>query len=364
MKARNLEVIPGVGGVAPSARPPDAQSLFGISGAGSDAFVGGGQMLCSAGPSKRKHDDALPELDEVLTDSVVTSVVGSDSGRDAVHTAIALEASAAGSGGLVYGQQVRVVDLQVRTDLNGEIGTIVDFDEAENRFHVMLRSGVNVLLKRENAVPTGPQEVMESLSVSGSCPSDSGTAVSPDLMIKVPCLRSRPKVSTPVEFDEEQNRRMAPTLQEMPLPSGRLAVPTLQEMPLPSGRLAVHVTNRLGVVPKTMSLRDFPPSEAASESRGSPSTEPCNEGSDEDNPELLRATRAMSDSTVAGARVSEDSRLQTMADTLEVQPKADPSPDEVQPKDEPSPDELQPKAEPAPDEVQPKAEPVPDEVLS
>ena len=89
------------------------------------------------------------------------TVVPGENGYDGLASAIELAhrrsyARSEGQGNIHGGQSVKLVGLQARPDLNGELGIALKFAEASGRWLVRLKGGEGKQLKPDNLEPIGP----------------------------------------------------------------------------------------------------------------------------------------------------------------------------------------------------------------
>jgi len=130
--------------------------------------------------------------------------------------------AASSTGPLVPGQRVRVAGLQARPELNGREGTVVEWDEDEARWKVIMDDGSGKKCKPSNleiceamppetdtgadlSIPASPSGSLTSLRSSiNSLPLDIGARV------RVKGLRMRPELNgcmgTVLKWDAEQSR--------------------------------------------------------------------------------------------------------------------------------------------------------------
>jgi len=102
------------------------------------------------------------------------------------------------------GQVVRVCGLQARPELNGQEGTVVEFDDGEGRWKVWMNDGSGKMFKPSTL------EIVQPVQATRPPVNEDATGIGPGVSVRTCDLRARPELNglhgTVVEFDDTEER--------------------------------------------------------------------------------------------------------------------------------------------------------------
>ncbi|CAE8596229.1 unnamed protein product, partial [Polarella glacialis] len=110
--------------------------------------------------------------------------------------------------GISPGMRVRIHGLMARPELNGTEGTVVEWDDGEERWKVRLDSGAGLMLKAANLESCNPTQSAPSSPGRLVLQKDSG--ISPGMRVRIRGLMARPELNgtegTVAEWDDGEQR--------------------------------------------------------------------------------------------------------------------------------------------------------------